>query len=115
MNGHTSVMSLPLPRRVRSALYKAGIETLNQLLCCSDYQLIRIRGVGRWARRNVRDFLTDNGLELGRPLPVSSLRKVSNKKLVGIVSSWESLKTQSAAPDSVCMASELLEFRRASR
>jgi len=45
-----------LPYRVRTALQKAGIKTIEEAKSKSDVELLTIRGVGKIGFENIRDW-----------------------------------------------------------
>lgn len=59
-----SVYELAMPVRVQNVLVADRIETVGQLVACSERELLRVPCIGKLALRQVRDALGAIGLEL---------------------------------------------------
>lgn len=59
-----SVYELAIPVRVQNVLVAYRIETVGQLVACSERELLRVPCIGKLALRQVRAVLGAIGLEL---------------------------------------------------
>lgn len=62
--GVANVAELGLPARLRNILYAHGINTLADLVCWGEFDLLGLGGVGRGSVRLIAAKLADRGLTL---------------------------------------------------
>jgi DNA-directed RNA polymerase alpha subunit len=63
----TPITDLELGRRACNVLRRAGIETIEELLCYTRWELRRMPNVGVHTVDEITEVLSDRGLSLGQP------------------------------------------------
>ena len=60
----TKIQNTDLPKTIRNIFSRCHIFTINELVNCDFYRLLRIRGIGKARLSKVNSYLNDNGFFL---------------------------------------------------